>query len=184
MFSLICAWTNGWVNNRDAGDFRRHRDHYGFPVMNKKTSTLRNTGPLWGNSPVSGGFPSQRANIFRITDPLWEEFTGHRRVTRSFDVFFDLRLNKRLSKQSRRRWFQTQSRSLWRHCNEQENINAPQYWPFVREFTSDRWIPLTKGHRWPVVSLRKGHRRLVDSPHKLLVMRKAFPCPDVITSSF
>ena len=28
MFSLICAWTNGWVNNRDAGDLRRHCTHY------------------------------------------------------------------------------------------------------------------------------------------------------------
>ena len=28
MFSLICAWTNGWVNNRYTGDLRRHRDHY------------------------------------------------------------------------------------------------------------------------------------------------------------
>ena len=31
--------------------------------------------------------------------------------------FFDLRLNRQLSKQSRRRWFETPSRSLWRHCN-------------------------------------------------------------------
>ena len=36
---------------------------------------------------------------------------------RSFDIFFDLRLNKRLDKQSRRRCFETQSRSLWRHSN-------------------------------------------------------------------
>ena len=57
------------------------------------------TGPLWGNPPVSGGFPSQRP------------------VTRSFDVFFDLRMNKRLSSQSRCQWFETPSRSLWRHCN-------------------------------------------------------------------
>ena len=35
----------------------------------------------------------------------------------SFDVFFDLRLNKGLSKQSWGWWFETQSRSLWRHCN-------------------------------------------------------------------
>ena len=42
-----------------------------------------------GNSPVTGEFPSQ--------SPL----------TRSFDVFFDMCLNKRLSKQSRRRWFRT-----------------------------------------------------------------------------
>ena len=28
MFSLICAWTNCWANNRCAGDLRRHRSHY------------------------------------------------------------------------------------------------------------------------------------------------------------
>ena len=41
-----------------------------------------------------------------------------RPVTRSFDVFFDLRLNKRLSKQPWGWWFETLSWSLWRHCNE------------------------------------------------------------------
>ena len=80
------------------------------------------TGPLWphdhwwwrhqmetfsallahseGNPLVTGGFPSQRL------------------MTRNFDVYIDLRPNKRLRKQSRRRWFETPSRSLWRHCNE------------------------------------------------------------------
>ena len=52
-----------------------------------------------GNSPVPGELPAQRP------------------ATRSFDVFFDLRLNKRLSKQSWGWWFETLSRSLWRHCN-------------------------------------------------------------------
>ena len=33
MFSLISAWTNGWVNNRDAGGWRRHCAHYDFTVM-------------------------------------------------------------------------------------------------------------------------------------------------------
>ena len=33
MFSLIYAWTNGWVNNRDAGGLRRHRPNYGVIVM-------------------------------------------------------------------------------------------------------------------------------------------------------
>ena len=32
MFSLICAWINGWVNNHEAGDFRRHRAHYGVII--------------------------------------------------------------------------------------------------------------------------------------------------------
>ena len=33
-FSLICAWTNGWVNNRETGDLRRHRAHNDVIVMN------------------------------------------------------------------------------------------------------------------------------------------------------
>ena len=33
MFSLICAWTNGWANHRDAGDLRRHRADYDVTVM-------------------------------------------------------------------------------------------------------------------------------------------------------
>ena len=33
MASLICAWINGWVNNREAGDLRRHRTHYDVIVM-------------------------------------------------------------------------------------------------------------------------------------------------------
>ena len=33
MFSLICAWLNDWVNNREAGDLRRHRAHYDVIVM-------------------------------------------------------------------------------------------------------------------------------------------------------
>ena len=33
MFSLICSWMNGWVNNGEAGDLRRHRVHYDVTVM-------------------------------------------------------------------------------------------------------------------------------------------------------
>ena len=33
MFCLICAWINAWVNNREAGDLRRHRAHYDVIVM-------------------------------------------------------------------------------------------------------------------------------------------------------
>ena len=32
-FSLICAWINGWANNRDVGDLRRHRAHYDVTVI-------------------------------------------------------------------------------------------------------------------------------------------------------
>ena len=46
------------------------------------------------------------------------EFPTQRPVTRSFDVYFDLRPNKRLSKQSWGWWFETQSCPLWRHRND------------------------------------------------------------------
>ena len=66
---------------------------------------------------------SSNGNIFRVTGPLCGEFTGpgefptQRPVTRSFDVLFDLRLNKRLSKQPWGWWFETPSWSLWRQRN-------------------------------------------------------------------
>ena len=53
-----------------------------------------------GNSPIAGCFPPQRP------------------VTRSLDVFVDLRLNKRVRKHSTRRWFEIPLRSLWCHCND------------------------------------------------------------------
>ena len=34
MYSLICEWTNGWANNRNDGDLRRHRTHFDVTVMN------------------------------------------------------------------------------------------------------------------------------------------------------
>ena len=46
------------------------------------------------------------------------EFLTQRPVTQSFDVIFEMRPNKRLSKQSWGWWFETPSRPLWHHCNE------------------------------------------------------------------
>ena len=57
-----------------------------------------------GNSQVTGEFPSQRPG------------------TQVFDVFFDLCLNKWLSKQSWDWWFETPSCPLWHHCNGQGPI--------------------------------------------------------------
>ena len=71
---------------------------------------------------------SSNGNIFRVTGPLCGEFTGpgesptQRPVTRSSDVFFDLRLNKRLSKQPCSWWFETPSWSWWRQCNDISRI--------------------------------------------------------------
>ena len=52
------------------------------------------------------------------------EFPLQGQVTHSFDVFCDLRLNKGLSKQSKRRLFETQSRALWRHRNDNAHVTS------------------------------------------------------------
>ena len=64
---------------------------------------------------ISYMMTSSDGNIFRVTGPLCASL---RPVARSFDVFFDLHMNQRLSKQLRHRWFETPSRSLRRHCND------------------------------------------------------------------
>ena len=71
--------------------------------------------PRWGHSPRMRGGSGVKALSQILSDESL--FPSQRPATRSFDVFFDLHLTKRLNKQSRRRWFDTPSRSLWRHCN-------------------------------------------------------------------
>ena len=73
----------------------------------------------WGLVWKPNMMKSSSGNIFRVTGHLCGEFTGPRSATRSFGVFFDLRLNKRLSKQSWGWWSETPSRPSWRHCYEQ-----------------------------------------------------------------
>ena len=86
---------------------RNSRQHSEYPWWRHQMETFAALLVLCeGNSPVTGEFLSQRP-------VMW-----------SFDVFFDLRLNKWLSKQSWGWWFETQSRSLWRHCNVIKRINS------------------------------------------------------------
>ena len=82
-----------------------------------------------------------------------------------FDVFFDLGLNKRLSKQSWGWWFETRSRTLWRHCNvdntvhERRNhirIDSTQHSPHIYQCDSLLPYSLAAGHvidnswwQWP-----------------------------------
>ena len=66
MFSLICIWINGWVNNREAGDLRRHRAHYDVIVM-KVWKRICAFGPGYG-------FLPEPIRIYCQLEP-WEQTT-------------------------------------------------------------------------------------------------------------
>ena len=110
------------------------------------------------------------------------------RVTRSFDIFFDLCLNKRLSKQLRRRWFDTPSHPLWRHCNVKKKhstrISYGLYYRFHSPFSHHNPCVCTliyhisankivSVHRWsvcmstvglcPLIAVRAGPIRLQEN---------------------
>ena len=74
-------------------------DAIGYPWCHQMETFSASLALCVGNSPVTVEFPTQRP-------VMW-----------SFDVFFDLCLNKQLSKQSWGWWFETPSFSLWCHCN-------------------------------------------------------------------
>ena len=101
IFSIVlwCAFQKGqWYKHMEVKWWRRQVEI--FSVL---------LALCEGNPPVTGGFPSQMP------------------VTRKFNVFFDLRLDKRLNKQSRRWWFETPSRSYWRWCNENFSISCSSW---------------------------------------------------------
>ena len=85
------------------------------------------------------------------------EFHTQRPVMRSFDVFFDLRRNKRSSKQSWGWWFETPSRPLWRHCNvlkmpqvidihSRGSRGRQEHCHFVQSIS---WLQMTWRHKEP-----------------------------------
>ena len=89
---------------------------------------------VWGKS-----FQHDDVIKWKIIPRYWPQML----VTRSFDVFFDLRLNKRLSKQSWGWWFETPSRPLWRHDNETRLLhNYKKGIPYAELFGCSRLYPL------------------------------------------
>ena len=135
-FELVWVCIKQWVSsfNLHVHERRVWKGLVNFTLV--RFAKLRSINPWWrhqmetfsallaicaGNSPVPGEFPAQRP------------------VTRSFDVFFDLCLNKWLSKQSWGWWFETLSCPLWRHCNA--------LWP-GDPMTSLKWVTTGSGITW------------------------------------
>ena len=65
MFSLICVWINGWVNNREAGDLRRHRGHYDVSVMKSKFESTNNSSFFVRTDEIRGCFMDSLEKIYR-----------------------------------------------------------------------------------------------------------------------
>ena len=124
---------------------------------------------------------SSNGNILRVTDPLTGEFPSQRPATRSFGVFFDLRLNKRLSKQSRgcdmrhhrAHYVVTKGESfLWTTIQWQCGVSNHRQVDCL--LNNELWP--TKNQSFALLTLRGAiHRWPMDSPHKVPVMRKCFP---------
>ena len=97
----------------------------GIKPYSKPMMTRFSKASMWVTCPGSTTWWRHQVETFSAllilcagNSPVTSEFLAQRPVTRSFDVFFDLRLNKQLSKRSCGWWFETPSRSLWRRCNE------------------------------------------------------------------
>ena len=90
--------------------------HYVYLISRKHSMTYADYIIIYTMTPSNGHIFPCYLPVIRVSI-CYQWIPLKRPVTWSFDVFFDLRLNNPWGKQSRRRWFETQSRSLWRDCN-------------------------------------------------------------------
>ena len=142
-----------------------HSKHYGYwfsdtwRVIHDDVITFSTLLAICaGNSSVPGEFPAQRL------------------LTRSFEVFFDLRLNKRLSKQSWGWWVKTLSRPLWRHSNTVLSFKSlNKYTKTSALMVSD----LTVFNQFPFLNITGGNRTKLPSSRWLRrgrSLREVFAC--------
>ena len=120
---------------------------------------LHITGPLWGKSTGHWWMPPTKASDVELwhdqmetfsallalcvgNSPVTGEFPSQRPVTQSFDVFFDLSLNKQLSKQSRCWWFEMPLHWLWHHCYDKDRcrVMTDSRFHWYRGLIFERWI--------------------------------------------
>ena len=104
MFPLICAWINGWVNNPEAGDLRRHHAHYDTTVMKKELGSSAN-------------------GIFKCN--WWKSF----KIWCKYTSYFSIQL--RISQQYFR-WCYHACLAIRRHDDVVKWKHFPRYWTFVR----------------------------------------------------
>ena len=113
---------------------------------------------------------SSSGNMFRVTGTLCGEFTGHRWIplTKASDAelwcFLWSAPEKWLGKQSRRMWFETLPRPLWRHCNDSTTKHARKRQPclyilHLPDINDAAWVCLDNGRSGWDTSMSYGSDR-------------------------
>ena len=133
MIPLICAWINDCANNREAGDFRRHRTHFDVTVM--------------GKPHVVGEFPSNRvSNAERVSIQWRHNVSLWWIITYVWPVIGCLYIFLPTPKRKCRRV----DGICVTGCNEQ-HMMTPLNWnifrvtgPLWAESIGHRWVPPTK----------------------------------------
>ena len=109
MFSLLCAWTNGWVNDLNTSYLRRHRAHYDVPVMiNSQRTIYAHSHTNWTiKDPEKSTWSRQLVPV--ISESI--QTTCHHS---------DIIISAMASRWFAQPFFQVQIK---------ENIKAPRHWP-------------------------------------------------------
>ena len=133
-------WCNRWslgINKYFISHFAGACDY--LSMLGLKLNHVSKRGPRWHDIPWwchrMETF-STLLDIYVGNSLVTGEFPPQRPVTRSFDVFFDLRLNKQLSKQSWGWWFEMPSHLLWRHCNAKWSMGSSAIFTALGEWRS------------------------------------------------
>ena len=151
-FSLICAWINSWVNNREAGDLRRHHAHYDVTVLYLSVHS-HDVCIRVSDMPATS---TCRPAISHYLRQCWPRSMSPYGVTRPQLV--NIILHSVGDMQQTLQWrhngrdaVSNPASPFFTHSFIQaqikENIKAPRHWSLCGEFTGDRWIPRTNGQQ-------------------------------------
>ena len=122
MFSLISVWINGWVNNREAGDLKRHRGHYDVNVMRFEGTPIGLPAPKIGglgcihSSPPSAAYIRQWISSVIVQIMACRLF-GAKSLSKPMLVCCQLDPYR-----NKRQWNNNQNTILFIHENAFENI--------------------------------------------------------------
>ena len=176
MFSLICAWISGWVNNGEAGDLRRHRAHYNVAVMiasNCLNQCIHNQ-----QDPIS----REMFKILATKMCVWNLhiclMTTIHYLNHYWLIIKDILCIHPRAILISCSWYGSIASLRWRHNEHAGVSNHQPHGCLLNRLFRRRW---KKTSKLRVTGLCEGNSPgPVNSPHKGPVTRKMFPFDDVI----